>query len=133
MIRLQVVPGSRLPIYRQICDQIRQRIVSNALQVGDHLPSVRALAKELLINPNTVAKAYAELTRDGFLESQQGRGVFVAPRRQVFSDAESARRLEAALDAFVGEALTVGCTPEKIFAALQQRLDQVTPETSKAD
>ena len=131
MIRLRVATGSSLPIYRQIADQIRQAVVSQTITPGDPLPSVRALAKELVINPNTVAKAYAELTRDGFLESQQGRGVFVGQRRQVFSKAERARRLDAALDVFLGEALTVGYTADQIREAVGQRLDKMAPEASK--
>ena len=132
MIRLRVATGSSLPIYRQIADQIRQAVLSETITLGDALPSVRALAKELVINPNTVAKAYAELTRDGFLESQQGRGVFVARRRQVFSKAERTRRLNAALDAFLSEALTVGCNADQICHAVRQRLDKKTPEASKS-
>ena len=131
MIRIRVAPGSSLPIYRQITDQIRQAVVSGKLSVGDSLPSVRALAKELVVNPNTVAKAYAELTRDGALESQQGRGVFVAQRRQIFSKAERNRRLDAALDAFLGEALTIGFTGDQICEAIRQRLQEITPEASK--
>jgi len=131
MIRLRVATGSSLPIYRQIADQIRQAVVSGTITVGDALPSVRALARELVVNPNTVAKAYTELTRDGFLESQQGRGVYVAERRQVFSKAERTRRVEAALDAFLGEAFTVGCTGEQICQAVRERLDKMTPEASK--
>lgn len=131
MFRIKVAPGSGLPIYRQIADQIRQAVVSGSLNVGDGLPSVRALAKELVVNPNTVAKAYAELTRDGILESQPGRGVSVGTRRQVFSKAERDRRLGAALDTFLSETLAIGCTARQIREAVDMRLQKLTPEPSK--
>src|ERR1700753_1363325 len=65
---------------------------AGGLAVGDQLPPVRTLAETLVINPNTVARAYQELIREGLLESRAGRGVFVAERRQVFSEADQARR-----------------------------------------
>ncbi|QEG42318.1 GntR family transcriptional regulator [Roseimaritima ulvae] len=131
MFRIKVAAGSGLPIYRQIADQIRQAVVSGSLSVGDGLPSVRALAKELVVNPNTVAKAYAELTRDGILESQPGRGVSVGTPRQVFSKAERDRRLEAALNTFLSETLAIGCSERQIREAVDKRLQKLTPETSK--
>lgn len=75
------------------------------LQVGEQLPAMRVLAEELVINPNAVARAYQELIRDGVLESRTGRGVFVAERRQVFSDAERQRRLRHAADQLCHEAM----------------------------
>ena len=74
---IQIVAGSPQSLYRQITDQIRRLIATEKMAVGSPLPSVRQLAKDLRINPNTVAKAYAELVRDGVLESQAGRGYFV--------------------------------------------------------
>jgi DNA-binding transcriptional regulator YhcF (GntR family) len=72
-----ISPGSGSPIFRQIVDQVRLAAATGRLAPGDLLPSVRALAERLLVNPNTVAKAYGELSRDGIIETQQGRGVFI--------------------------------------------------------
>ena len=69
--------GSKVPIYKQITDQVWQGVATGRLQVGDQLPSVRALAEELVVNPNTIARAYADLTRDGLIESRAGRGKVV--------------------------------------------------------
>ncbi len=80
-MQINITPGNALSIYRQITDQIKRAIATEKIAVGDPLPSVRQLAKDLVINPNTVAKAYAELVRDGVLESQQGRGYFVAKKK----------------------------------------------------
>src|SRR6516225_6660753 len=101
---VSVTTGSGTPIYRQIVDQVRLAVATGALRPGDALPSVRGLAERLVINFNTVAKAYGELVRDGVLESLQAKGFFVAEKRQVYSEAERRRRLRQALDAFVQEA-----------------------------
>ncbi|MHC4826365.1 MAG: GntR family transcriptional regulator, partial [Planctomycetota bacterium] len=79
---LRISTGSTTPIYRQLIDQIRVAALRGRLAQGDQLPSVRALAVRLVINPNTVARAYGELARDGVIESQRGKGYFVARKRQ---------------------------------------------------
>lgn len=127
-MQIHISAGSPQSIYRQIADQIRQAIVSGNLKVGDSVPSVRQLAKELAINPNTVAKAYSELTRDGVLEGQSGRGCVVASRKNVFSKAERVRRLELVLDSLVSEALTLGFSYDEIQERLVKRFEKIDPE-----
>jgi len=114
--------GSSVPIYQQITDQVRLAVTAGTVQVGDQLPSVRALAEDLVVNPNTVARAYAELMREGLLESRAGRGVFITPKRKVFSRDESWRRLEPRLDALIGEAMTLDFTPDELRQALEAKL-----------
>ncbi len=97
------------------------------MQPQPSLNIVRQLAKELVINPNTVAKAYSELTRDGVLEGQAGRGYIVASRKNVYSKAERLRRLDHALDAFVSESLTLGFSPDEITERLTNRLEKMLP------
>ena len=82
-LQFRILPGSPLPIYRQVFDQVRMAIARGDFAEGEQLPSVRALAELLLVNPNTIARAYAELTRDGLVDSQAGRGLFIAARRRV--------------------------------------------------
>src|SRR5215472_8656142 len=109
--QMTITTGAGTPIYRQIVDQVRLGVATGALAPGDPLPSVRALADRLLINANTVAKAYADLVRDGVLASQQGLGFFVASQKhQVYSRAERRRRLNQALEAFVHEAVFLDFT-----------------------
>lgn len=126
MIQIQINPGANSPIFRQIVDQVRGAAVAGRARVGDPLPSVRVLAGELVVNHNTVAKAYAELVRDGVLESQPGRGYFIAKRRQVYSKAERDRRLTSAIDPLVAEAVTLGFSPDQILAAVADRLEKFT-------
>lgn len=120
---LQIATGSSVPIYRQIVDQIRCAVAAGQLAIGDKLPSVRTLAERLVVNPNTVAKAYNDLVRDGVIESRHGLGVFVARRRSIYTRAERVRRLEAALDNFLSEALVLDFDPREIQEALQKRLE----------
>lgn len=124
-VDFQISTGGTAPIYRQIIDQVRRGLTSGELEVGDALPSVRALAERLVVNHNTVAKAYNELSRDGVIETRQGRGVFVAKRRNIYTKAERTRRLEVALDAFVGEVVTLDFQPEEIRDALERKLSQL--------
>src|ERR1700744_4110650 len=107
-LAFSISPASEVPIFRQITQQIQRAVASRALQVGEQLPAVRTLAETLVINPNTVARAYQELIREGLLESRSGRGVFVAERRQVFSEAEQARRLRLLAEQLCHEAAFLG-------------------------
>jgi len=102
---LQIVTGDPRPIVRQITDGVKRLIAAGELLPGDILPSVRGLAQQLSINPNTVAKAYTELTAEGWLHARAGLGLFVAEQRQRLSDAERARRLGEAVDRFVSDVI----------------------------
>lgn len=122
---IDIATGAHTPIYRQIVDQVRMAAATGSLPAGHAMPSVRALAERLVVNPNTVAKAYGELVRDGVLESRQGRGLFVAERRQLFSKAERGRRLRLALDAFTHEAVFLDFTAQEIRQALEEKLEEL--------
>lgn len=102
-LQFDITPGSPEPIYEQIEGHIRRQIATGSLVEGDQLPPVRTLAEQLTVNPNTVARAYAELTAEGLVESRSGRGVFVAPRRQIFSEEERNRRFHRAAWRFFDE------------------------------
>lgn len=122
-MQIRITPGSSSAIFRQIVDQVQRAIATGDLAVGDPLPSVRALAKELVVNPNTVAKAYSELVREGVLQTQPGRGAFVAPRRDVYSQAERLRRLDDALDAAINSSIALNFSGDEIIQRLRCKLD----------
>ena len=123
-LTIAISTGSDTPIYKQITDQVRLGIATGKLGVGDQLPSVRALAEELLLNPNTVARAYTDLAREGMIESRPGRGVFVIRKRRVFTREEGRRRLEPLLDALIGEAMAMDFAREELRDALEKKLGQ---------
>ena len=123
-VAFNISTGSNKPIYRQLTDQVRLAVTNGKLAVGDQLPSVRALAEELVVNPNTVARAYGELTREGLLESRAGRGVFITHKRKVFSRAEACRRLDPLLNALIGEAMILDFTREELRAEFEEKLSK---------
>ena len=121
--QLNITTGSGTPIYRQIVEQVRLAVATGALAPGDDMPSVRGVAERHVVNANTVAKAYAELVRDGVLDSQQGVGFFVATqKRQVYSRAERLRRFHQALEAFVHEAVFLDISADEIRQAVDDKL-----------
>jgi GntR family transcriptional regulator len=117
-LELNITTNSAVPLYRQIAEQVRVAVATGGLTPGEQLPSVRAVAELLVVNPNTVARAYGELVREGVAEAQPGRGLFVAERRAILSPEECDRRLSAALDIFAREVLFLGFTREQIAARL---------------
>lgn len=125
-LMLQIVTGDPRPIARQITDGVKRLIAGGELQAGDALPSVRGLAQQLSVNPNTVAKAYAELNAEGWLLSRAGMGLFVAEQRQRLSDAERERRLDEAVDRFVGDVIGLDYHTDTILDRVAGELSHYT-------
>ncbi len=121
-VTFNINTGSNTPIYQQITHQVHHAVTTGKLAVGEQLPSVRALAEDLVVNPNTVARAYSDLMREGLLESRAGRGVFITPKRKIYSRAEGWRRLEPLLHALIGEAMILDFTREELRAAFEEKL-----------
>jgi GntR family transcriptional regulator len=117
-----VTTGSGTPIYRQIVEQVRLAVATGSLPPGHVMPSVRSLAEQLLLNVNTVVKAYAELVRDGVLESQHGLGYFVAQKRQIYAKAERLRRVRQAADTFIHQAVFLDFTADEISKIVAEKL-----------
>ena len=126
-LMIQIATGDSRPIGKQIVDAVRMKIATGELKTGDQLPSVRGLAQQLTINPNTVAKAYAELTSEGWLESRQGMGLYVAAPRQRLSDLERERRLDDAIDRFVHDVIPLGFPPDEVQARIEHEFRQLVP------
>ncbi len=121
MVTFTLDPKSGVPIYRQIQDQIRYGIASGRLRPGEQLPTVRALAVDLAINPNTVIKAYTELERQGVLTTEQGSGTFVAPQPAGVPDAEDRQaKLRALCAEFLGRAARYGFSPDDVLRAIRK-------------
>src|SRR5512134_1977694 len=110
MARLAVDPALPVPIWSQIEDGVRHLVASGALRPGDAIPSVRDLAREQRINPNTVAKAYQRLVEAGVLETRRGEGTFVAERPPALAAGERERVLAEAASRYASFAATVGAT-----------------------
>jgi GntR family transcriptional regulator len=110
---------SGMPVYRQIMDQVRGGIASGALTAGDQLPTVRQLAVDLEINPNTVVRAYRELEFGGLLETHQGTGTFISAQKMKRTDAERDRQLTQIVGDCVARAGAAGFTVDELIDALR--------------
>lgn len=99
-------------------------VATGRVTVADQLPSVRALAETLVLNPNTVARAYADLAREGVIETRPGRGVFIIPKRKVLSREEGRRRLEPLINTLISEGLAMDFTPDELQQAFEKKLSQ---------
>lgn len=121
-MRYTVDPGATQPVSEQIAEQIRFGVAAGRLAEGDRLPSVRVLARDLLVNPNTVAKVYRDLEREGVLRTRVGAGVFVGPgaRKAITARVRDAAR--AAIEAAVAKALSAGLPAAEIEAVVAKRL-----------
>ncbi len=107
------------PIYEQVKDALRRLIVSGALPPDEKLPSVRELAAQLVINPNTIQRAYRELEHEGYIVSVPGKGSFACARSEV--DSARAKELLAAFDDAVEELTYLGVTPEELKARIDEK------------
>jgi GntR family transcriptional regulator len=115
-------PESGEPIYYQLIRQIKHAATSGILKPGDQMPTVRDLAARLVINPNTVARAYRELVRDGVLTATQGGGTFVKMEPQPLVRMERERRLEPFIQQLVAEARVLGISDENLLRQIRTAL-----------
>ena len=111
---------SGVPVYRQLIDQVQAAVASGVLASGDQLPTVRQVAVDLAINPNTVSRAYREMEIRGMLDTQQGTGTFVADRKIEFSKDERERMLAQLTGEFVSRAGAAGFTLKQLMKALKE-------------
>ena len=109
------------PMYFQLVRQIKHLIATGRMWPGDELPSVRALAQQLLVNPNTVVRAYRELESAGLIFTKRGSGCYVAERPVPYSDAECRRILSERIDALVAESRNLGFKLERVVELLRER------------
>jgi GntR family transcriptional regulator len=112
--------GSGVPAYRQIIDQVTGGIAAGTLASGDQLPTVRQVAVDLSINPNTVMRAYRELEIRGVLESLQGTGTFISQQDGKGDEAEQQKRLKQLVGEFVARAGAAGFTVQDLLEQLKE-------------
>ena len=123
--RFELDLHSGVPVYRQIIDQVTGGLASGALTAGDQLPTVRQLAVDLAINPNTVIRAYRELEIRGILETQQGTGTFISKQKVNHNDADRRRRLDHLVADFAARAGAAGFTVEELIEQLEEMRSEV--------
>jgi GntR family transcriptional regulator len=119
-VHFVIVPGSDLPIYRQIMRQVTDALAGGRLRPGDQLTSQRELAEQLVVSPLTVKKAYDELEREGLITTQRGRGTFVTAETSTVDPREQRERLRPMVRQLLSRARLSGVTVE----ALAELLDE---------
>ena len=129
MLYLEVDAHSLVPIYEQIIDGIQRLVREDKLASGAFLPSVRQLASDLEINPNTVARAYVVLEKDGILETARRRGTRIAHDASSRARQSLAGRIEEAADRVIRETAHLGIDPDDLVQALIRRLASSTGES----
>ena len=120
-IHIQLDLKSGVPFYRQIIDQVKAAMATESIEPGERLPTVRQLAVDLSINPNTVSRAYTELELTGLVETQMGSGTFVGNRPVERNDVEKLRVLDQLCQEFLSRISTHGFTLVEVLENLEQR------------
>lgn len=123
-MEFRIDPSSRLPIYRQLANQLREAVARGRLQPDERLPSVRELSRTLVVNPNTIARMYTEMEREGLLNTRPGLGVFVASPKAELTRKVRKERLQYLLDHFLTEAVHLGFSAEEVLAGVTERIKQ---------
>ena len=117
-IHIQAQGG--VPIYLQVMQQIKYLVASGRLQPGDELPSIRTLAEQLIVNPNTIARAYRELETAGVVEKRRTAGTFVAEAGSPLARKERLRLLRQRVDQLLVEAFQMGFALDEVLKLVEQ-------------
>ena len=126
-------PASGVPIYLQLMEQVKHAIATGALRPGEQLPGMRKVAEELVINPNTVAKAYRELEHGGLVELRQGAGAFVSERAPSKKDAERFRAAQAAVATTIEKLRAQGVANDDIRRLFEAELAGMTKSGGRSE
>lgn len=129
IFQFRLDPVTGVPVYRQLIDQVSSALAAGTLAAGAQLPTVRQVAVDLSINPNTVLRAYREMEIRGVLETQQGSGTYIADRKVTIDEAERDRRLSRLAAECASRAGAEGFT----VAELLKRLHEISGESPKRD
>jgi GntR family transcriptional regulator len=121
-MEFHIETASRTPIYRQLVAQIREAVARGRLKPEERLPSVRDLSRQLVINPNTVARVYTELEREGVLNTRPGLGVFVAQPKSDLTKRVRKDRVISLVDGLLTEAVHLGFAANEVLALVSERM-----------
>ena len=133
MLHLTISQGDGVPIYLQLVRQIKTLIATGRLKPDGELPPVRVLAQQLVLNPNTVVRAYRELEVAGLIYKKRGAGTYVSSQVTPYTDAECRRILAERADALVVEGLNLGYDEAKLVALLRERHKTLSHEASNEE
>jgi GntR family transcriptional regulator len=130
-MQLHISSNDGVPIYLQIVNQVKHLVASGRLGPGEELPPIRVLAEQLVVNPNTVARAYLELEHSGHVTKRQGSGTYVSETPSSLSRREKLKVLTQRADSLLVEAGHLGVDLEDVFDLLREREETLRPEVKK--
>ena len=128
MMQLHLNPDDGVPIYRQIVNQVKYLLAAGRLAPGEELPPIRVLAGDLLINPNTVARAYLELEKAGVVVKRHGSGTYVSDEGSPLARRERMKILAQRADSLLAEARHLGVAVDDVLKLLKQRHENLSPD-----
>lgn len=130
-MQIQISSSDGVPIYIQIVNQVKHLVVSGRLAPGEEIPPIRVLAEKLVVNPNTVARAYLELERAGVVTKRHGAGTYVSETASTLSRREKFKVLAQRADALLVEAGHLDIEFDEVVALLQERHEMIQPQSKK--
>jgi GntR family transcriptional regulator len=130
---IQISPGSNEPVYVQVAEQISEAIARGQLASGDKLPAVRKLAAELVINPNTIARAYSQLEQAGLVTTKIGSGTFIADPKLRRADAADINILTERMDTLISRGLNLGLQTQQLYEIFKTRIEKFISRSSKKE
>ena len=130
-MQLHISTGDGVPIYFQIANQVKYLVAAGRLAAGDEIPPIRVLAHQLLVNPNTVARAYLELERDGVVQKRHGSGTYISSTGSPLARKERLKILGERIDALVAEARHFEVAPAELLQLVKERSQSIQPKEGK--
>jgi GntR family transcriptional regulator len=127
-VRIHISSSDGVPIYLQIVNQVKYLVASGGLVAGEELPPIRVLAEKLVVNPNTVARAYRELESAGLVEKRRTAGTFVSEAGSPLARRERLKILTERVDALLAEARQLGIGVSELIDLIARRQEAMGPE-----
>jgi GntR family transcriptional regulator len=131
-VRIHISTANGVPIYLQIVNQVKYLVASGRLAPGEELPPIRVLAERLVVNPNTVARAYRELEQAGVVEKRRTAGTYVSAQKSPLARRERVRLLTERIDALLAEARQMDIDLDEVVELLRQREAAMHPASTGA-
>ena len=125
MLAIQINPHSGVPVYRQIIDQVKFLVSGGALKKGDQLPSIRDLAKQLTLNPTTIAKSYELMAAEGLIEKIPGKGAFIADFRKALNRSEKEQKLRELTRQIIVESDQLGLSAGALMRIIGEEMERL--------
>ena len=130
-MELHISTNDGVPIYLQIANQVKYLVASGRLEAGNEVPPIRILARQLLVNPNTVARAYLELEREGVVQKRHGSGTYISENGSPLARKERLKIISERVDALLAEARHLEVEPQELLQLIKERSQSIQPKENK--